>query len=86
MQATHDAPNPKGEPRLAFMAKLRCARCGSTEFTFRHPSGRPRCALCGTFAHGPEVAKWRFRRRLTTALVIAAIVAIAAAAWEYLGS
>ena len=63
---------------MAWGLKLRCTQCGATEFTFRHPSGRPRCAMCGTFAHGPEVAKWRARRRfaMTALAVLAGAVVI----------
>jgi uncharacterized protein (DUF983 family) len=64
---------------MALGLKLRCAQCGATEFAFRHPSGRPRCALCGTFAHGPEVAKWRARRRL--AMIGLILTAGAVAIW-----
>ena len=64
---------------MVFGPKLRCTQCGATEFTFRHPSGRPRCALCGAFAHGPEVAKWRARRRWTMIGVV--VLAGAAAIW-----
>lgn len=64
---------------MAWGLKLRCTQCGATEFTFRHPSGRPRCALCGTFAHGPEVAKWRARRRF--AIIALAVLAGAVVIW-----
>jgi hypothetical protein len=64
---------------MAWGLKLRCTQCGATEFTFRHPSGRPRCALCGTFAHGPEVAKWRARRRF--AMIALAVLAGAVVIW-----
>lgn len=64
---------------MAWGLKLRCTQCGATEFTFRHPSGRPRCALCGAFAHGPEVAKWRARRRF--AMIALAVLAGAVVIW-----
>lgn len=64
---------------MALGLKLRCTQCGATEFPFRHPSGRPRCAMCGTFAHGPEVAKWRARRRF--AMIALAVLAGAVVIW-----
>ncbi|MDH3236155.1 MAG: hypothetical protein OEQ29_21745 [Alphaproteobacteria bacterium] len=62
---------------MAFGVKLRCTRCGATDFTFRHPSGRPRCALCGTFAHGPAVAHWRQRRKFAIIGLVLSAAAIA---------
>jgi hypothetical protein len=64
---------------MAFGLKLRCTQCGATDFTFRHPSGRPRCGLCGTFAHGPAVARWRARRKFT--MIALAVLAGAVVIW-----
>ncbi len=70
---------------MALLSRLRCSRCGAIDFSFRHPSGRPRCAVCGTFAHGPEVARWRRNRRLVAAALVGALLAIAVWAWLYFG-
>ncbi|MDX1484774.1 MAG: hypothetical protein R3229_09850 [Alphaproteobacteria bacterium] len=66
---------------MAIGSALRCRQCGSRTFNHRHPTGRPRCAVCGTFAFGPEVARWRGRWKRRIVFSVLALAIALAGVW-----
>ena len=68
---------------MFFGSKLRCRQCGSKEFSYQTQSGLPKCANCGAFVYGPQVARWRDRRplKLIGLFAVAFLVGVAGAVW-----
>jgi rubredoxin len=63
--------------------KMRCRKCGYDDFNYSHPSGWPRCGVCGAFAYSRNLPKLRARRlsQYWAILPMAAMFALAGYFW-----